>query len=79
VRGDDGGEGVVVFVGWGWEAGFDDRAGYGDRVVFLEVETAGDGRGYGWGEVVPGVCGVGSEVWFGVGSCWVLECRDWFG
>ena len=37
---DDGEEGIVVFVGWGWEAGFDDGAGYGDGVVFLDVELA---------------------------------------
>jgi hypothetical protein len=62
VGGDDGEECVVVFVGWGGETGFDDCASDGDGVVFLCVEAAGDGGGYGGGEVVPIVCGVGFPI-----------------
>lgn len=53
MRGHDGEECVVVFVGWGGEAGFDNCASYGDGVVGLDVETAGDGGIDGGGEVVP--------------------------
>jgi hypothetical protein len=60
--GDDGVEGVVVFVGWGRENGLDDLAGDGDGVVFLKVEFAGGEREDGGGDVVPRVGGVGLAV-----------------
>jgi hypothetical protein len=53
VRGYDGEERVVVFVGWGGEAGFDYGASYRYWVVRLDVETAGDGGGDSRGEIVP--------------------------
>ena len=51
--GDDGEEAVVVFVGWGGEAGFDYLARDGDGVVGLKVQAAGDGGEDGRGDVGP--------------------------
>jgi len=52
----DGIEVIVVFVGWIWESRFDDGAGYGNGVIFLEVQFAGDGGGDGWRDIEPFIC-----------------------
>ena len=52
----------MVFIGRWRELGFDDGAGDGDWVVFLDVQASGDGGCYGRREVMPRVRRIGLSV-----------------
>lgn len=63
----------MVFVGWGGETGFDYRAGEGDGVIWLDVETSGDGGCYIGREIVTGIFRVGFAFeLYSLGSCGLL-------